>query len=552
LQAHRLRRIPRRYGACRWSLISTHLSTGRTGKQCRERWNNHLCPEVKKTKWSESEDHAILCGVAQIGTRWCELIKAPNLAGRTDNAIKNRFYSLRRHTRARLVAAAHAQAAAGYSPGGDREALAERQKERVVSLATRLAGAEDDAARDALILSLAAALHAGDGDDDRHDPNGDADPIGANENSDGDPNGADQISDSGDEASGTARLSAGDEGAARPAGGSPFIDLNSRPLSPSCISVQAMANSAQGTEGGWSLTASSADIASNPAPPLQWVPTLPLPEPDQACSFGPHTSGPQIFGPQIFGLQMSGLQMFGLQMGALLGLRKLDSLTEFRMPASTSACNSGGEAECPPEAKSLSSGDEEAADGGSAVPLAFVGFPDATRASPQKCTELVAPTAVSPACAPDGVIPDLAVAPPAPGTTNPHALGAPTAPPHPAPQPALEQCDVFARMAPAASPKKRRAFRSFLAPLVLPLTPVGRADKRQRTSAGSVSHSHTESEAESPTAGPSLDTGLFLDTDLSLGGVGSGEEALERTKEPSRVPSAVATFRVGRAPLSIS
>ena len=27
----------RKYGACRWSMIATHLSTGRVGKQCRER-----------------------------------------------------------------------------------------------------------------------------------------------------------------------------------------------------------------------------------------------------------------------------------------------------------------------------------------------------------------------------------------------------------------------------------------------------------------------------------------------------------------------------------
>merc|ERR1719506_143346 len=91
----------RKYGACRWSMIATQLSTGRVGKQCRERWNNHLCPEVKKSEWSEEEDRSIMQGVAVLGTRWCEIIKAPALSGRTDNAIKNRFYSLQRRMKAR-------------------------------------------------------------------------------------------------------------------------------------------------------------------------------------------------------------------------------------------------------------------------------------------------------------------------------------------------------------------------------------------------------------------------------------------------------------------
>jgi hypothetical protein len=47
------------YGAKNWSFIAKHLP-GRIGKQCRERWHNHLCPNINKEKWSAQEDSIIL------------------------------------------------------------------------------------------------------------------------------------------------------------------------------------------------------------------------------------------------------------------------------------------------------------------------------------------------------------------------------------------------------------------------------------------------------------------------------------------------------------
>ena len=150
-----------KYGASRWSIIATHLSTGRAGKQCRERWNNHLCPNVKKSEWSEEDDRAILEGVTLLGTRWCEIIKVAVLAGRTDNAIKNRFYSLQRRMRSRQLGAKV------VSPLSDDETkLAPIQRDRVVAIATELALATDEKDRDRLIEKLTSALQESSGTDD--------------------------------------------------------------------------------------------------------------------------------------------------------------------------------------------------------------------------------------------------------------------------------------------------------------------------------------------------------------------------------------------------
>jgi hypothetical protein len=48
-----------KFGPRKWSVIAGYLP-GRIGKQCRERWHNHLNPEITKTAWTEEEDNIIM------------------------------------------------------------------------------------------------------------------------------------------------------------------------------------------------------------------------------------------------------------------------------------------------------------------------------------------------------------------------------------------------------------------------------------------------------------------------------------------------------------
>ncbi|KAK7248136.1 DNA-binding transcription factor [Aureococcus anophagefferens] len=95
-----------REGGLTWMQIAERIP-GRIGKQCRERWTNHLDPNLKKGGWTHEEDTILAEAQQRWGNAWTKIAKL--LPGRAENAVKNRWNSAFRRKKSAMFGKAPAE-----------------------------------------------------------------------------------------------------------------------------------------------------------------------------------------------------------------------------------------------------------------------------------------------------------------------------------------------------------------------------------------------------------------------------------------------------------
>jgi hypothetical protein len=105
-----LRSLVEKHGARDWFTIASFM-TGRSVRQCKERWENYLSQAVDGPQWTAEEDLRLQRTVCERGHKWKAL--EIHFPGRTDIQLKNRYnVILRRQNRLSRIPA--------RQPRGDR------------------------------------------------------------------------------------------------------------------------------------------------------------------------------------------------------------------------------------------------------------------------------------------------------------------------------------------------------------------------------------------------------------------------------------------------
>jgi myb proto-oncogene protein len=56
-------------------MSNVYCFKNRSGKQCRERWHNHLDPSINKDYWTEKEENVLFMKHMEYGNKWSDIAK---------------------------------------------------------------------------------------------------------------------------------------------------------------------------------------------------------------------------------------------------------------------------------------------------------------------------------------------------------------------------------------------------------------------------------------------------------------------------------------------
>jgi hypothetical protein len=96
----RLTSIVNRLGTRSWTVISKEMGD-RNPRQCKERWETYLNPDINNNPWTKEEDQLLLQKQKEIGSKW--VIISQFFDRRTDAAVKNRWQLLERKIKKSLL-----------------------------------------------------------------------------------------------------------------------------------------------------------------------------------------------------------------------------------------------------------------------------------------------------------------------------------------------------------------------------------------------------------------------------------------------------------------
>jgi hypothetical protein len=91
-----LRKLVFQFGEDAWPQVAQHMRN-RNSRQCKERWNNYLSPNISTAPWTPEEDGLLQQKIRELGQKWVQI--ATFFPTRTDVNVKNRFNLLSRRSK---------------------------------------------------------------------------------------------------------------------------------------------------------------------------------------------------------------------------------------------------------------------------------------------------------------------------------------------------------------------------------------------------------------------------------------------------------------------